>query len=99
MTNPPPARVDVSGGSVAYRSAGDGPPVVFLHGFLCDSRCWRTQLAGLGDAFSVVAWDAPGAGASFDPPDDYAIGDWAHALAEFLDALTISSACLVGLSW
>jgi len=47
----------------------------------------------------VVAWDAPGAGSSPDPPDPFTIADWAHALAKFLDAVSIDCAHLLGLSW
>jgi len=102
MSEPPGARlsrVEVAGGEIAYREEGEGPALVLLHGFLCDSRCWRTQLAGLSSEFRVVAWDAPGAGASEDPPDTFTIGDWAHSLAGFLDALRISTAHVLGLSW
>jgi pimeloyl-ACP methyl ester carboxylesterase len=91
--------VDVSGHRIAYRIVGDGPPLVLLHGFLLDSRMWRTQLAGLADSFTIVAWDAPGAGASSDPPDPFTYADWADALARFLDATGIERAPLVGLSW
>jgi pimeloyl-ACP methyl ester carboxylesterase len=73
--------------------------LVLLHGFLCDSRCWRTQLAGLADRFTVVAWDAPGAGSSPDPAEPFTITEWAHALAEFLDAISIDRAHVLGLSW
>ena len=59
--------VDIDGLSIAYKQAGQGVPLVLLHGFLCDSRCWRTQLAWLSDQFRVVAWDAPGAGGSCCP--------------------------------
>jgi pimeloyl-ACP methyl ester carboxylesterase len=95
----PLARVDVDGLSLAYREAGQGPPLVLLHGFLCDSRCWRQQLAGLSDAFRVIAWDAPGAGQSSDPPDSFTIAGWSRSLAGLLDALAIDRASLVGLSW
>jgi pimeloyl-ACP methyl ester carboxylesterase len=93
------SRVEVGGHSIGYRQAGDGPPLVLLHGFLCDSRCWRTQLEDLSDTFCVVAWDAPGAGASPDPPDSFTVTDWAHCFAEFLDVMGIGTAQLVGLSW
>jgi pimeloyl-ACP methyl ester carboxylesterase len=73
--------------------------LVLLHGFLCDSRCWRTQLEGLSDRFRVVAWDAPGAGASSDPPDPFTITDWAQSLAQFLDIVGIEDAHVLGLSW
>lgn len=62
MTGAQLRSVEVDGQTIAYRQAGQGPALVLLHGFLCDSRCWRHQLSHLSDQFSVVAWDAPGAG-------------------------------------
>jgi pimeloyl-ACP methyl ester carboxylesterase len=85
--------------SVAYREAGQGQPLVLLHGFLCDSRCWRHQLAKLSDQFRVIAWDAPGAGLSSDPPDPFTISDWSYCLAKFLNILEIEQAHILGLSW
>lgn len=72
---------------------------MLLHGFLCDSRVWRRELGELSDRFTVVAWDAPGAGESSDPPDPFAITDWAVCLAAFLDAVGIERAHVLGLSW
>lgn len=89
----------VNGYPIAYREAGQGVAIVLLHGFLCDSRCWRRQLAGLSDGFRVVAWDAPGAGSSPDPPESFTTTDYAQCLAGFLDALDIGRAHVVGLSW
>jgi pimeloyl-ACP methyl ester carboxylesterase len=91
---------EVSGHSVAHRDVGEGPPLVLLHGFLCDSRCWRPQLADLSDRFRVLAWDAPGAGSSSDPPDPFTTTDWAQCLAGFLlDVVGIERAQVLGLSW
>ncbi len=95
----PLARVEVDGHSISYRQVGTGPALVLLHGFLCDSRCWRRQLASLSDTFTVIAWDAPGAGASSDPPESFTIADWSRCLAGLLDRLEIGRASLVGLSW
>src|ERR1041385_4056807 len=92
-------RIEVHGYSVAYRQAGQGPALVLLHGFLCDSRCWKQQLRSLSDQFRVVAWDAPGAGLSSDPPDPFTISDWSHCLAKFLNLLDIERAHILGLSW
>lgn len=85
--------------SIAYRIAGRGPALILLHGFLCDSRCWRTQLAGLADRFTVVAWDAPGAGSSPDPDESFNVTDWAETLADFLDSMALDRAHVLGLSW
>jgi pimeloyl-ACP methyl ester carboxylesterase len=63
--------VEVGGLRVTYRQAGQGPPLVLLHGGLGDSREWRRQLEGLADDFTVTAWDAPGCGGSSDPPETF----------------------------
>ena len=91
--------VEVDGYSIAYREAGEGEAIVLLHGFLCDSRCWRRQLAELSDRFRVVAWDAVGAGSSSEPPETFTTADYARCLVGFLDALGIERAHVVGLSW
>jgi pimeloyl-ACP methyl ester carboxylesterase len=91
--------VDINGLRIAYRCTGHGPAVVLLHGFTQDSRVWAPQLDDLSDRFTLVAWDAPGAGQSDDPPSPYGIGDWADALAGLLDAENIRRAHIVGLSW
>src|SRR5690349_8864063 len=46
----------------SYMAAGHTglPVIVFLHGLGGNSMDWRFQLAGLADAFRVVAWNAPG---------------------------------------
>jgi len=91
--------VEIDGLTIAYRQAGKGQPLVLLHGFLCDSRCWRDQLSHLSDQFSVVAWDAPGAGSSSDPPNTFTTASYVHCLAGFLDAIGIERAHVLGLSW
>jgi pimeloyl-ACP methyl ester carboxylesterase len=92
-------RAEVGGRSVAYERTGDGPALVLLHGFTHDSRVWRQQLDSLSDRFTVIAWDAPGAGQSPDPPEPFEIGDWADCLAGLLDVTGFARAHLVGLSW
>ncbi|HEY6556303.1 MAG TPA: alpha/beta fold hydrolase [Polyangiaceae bacterium] len=99
MTDAELSFAEVDGHSMAYRDVGQGEALVLLHGFLCDSRCWRRQLSGLSDHFRVLAWDAPGAGSSSDPPDTFTTRDYARCLARFLDALGIARAHVVGLSW
>jgi pimeloyl-ACP methyl ester carboxylesterase len=89
----------VRGLSIAYAKRGSGPALVLLHGFTQDSRVWRPQLEALSQHFTVIAWDAPGAGQSSDPPESFTIGDWADSLAGVLDAERIDRAHVLGLSW
>ena len=91
--------VEVNGRTIAYIEAGQGPALVLLHGFLSDGRVWRWQVADLSDRFRVVAWDAPGAGASYDPQEEFRTRSYVESLAGFLDAVGIDRAHIVGLSW
>jgi pimeloyl-ACP methyl ester carboxylesterase len=90
--------VEVAGLRIGYRRAGHGPPLVLLHGAYEDSRVWRRQLEELSDEFTVVAWDAPGCGASEDPPPDFSGGDLAETLAGFLRLAVPERPHLLGLS-
>ena len=58
--------VDVGGLRIAFQREGRGPPLVLLHGFVGDGvGTWAYQLLeALSDAFTVIAWDGPGAGHS-----------------------------------
>jgi pimeloyl-ACP methyl ester carboxylesterase len=84
---------------IAYERAGEGPPLVLLHGALSDGRVWRRQLEDLSNEFCVVAWDAPGAGRSSDAPTPFGMAEWAGVLAGFLSALELGPAHVLGLSW
>jgi pimeloyl-ACP methyl ester carboxylesterase len=90
---------EVDGNRIAYRRSGQGPALLLLHGFLCDSRVWRHQLAGLSDELTVVAWDAPGAGASSDPPEPFTTAHYAQCLAAFLNSIGVDRPHVLGLSW
>jgi pimeloyl-ACP methyl ester carboxylesterase len=84
---------------VGYSLAGEGRPLVLLHGFFGDSRVWRPQLEELSDEFAVVAWDAPGAGRSSDPPETFRMPEYAECLAGLIGFLGLERPCVVGLSF
>ncbi|MCK6212445.1 alpha/beta hydrolase [Georgenia sp. EYE_87] len=93
-------RVDVDGLSIAYERVGEGPALVLLHGFVGDARStWRRQLEALADEFTVVAWDAPGAGRSDDPPEGFGMAGYADTLAGFLDRLGLHRPHVAGVSF
>lgn len=93
-------QVEVGGLRIAYHRAGSGPPLVLVHGFVGDGRStWSAQLDDLSDEFTVVAWDAPGAGRSASPPSSFRIADYAGCLGEFVRTLRLQRPHLVGLSF
>jgi pimeloyl-ACP methyl ester carboxylesterase len=91
--------LEVQGLRIAYRRAGAGPLLVLLHGFVGDSREWRREIDALSDEFTVVAWDAPGAGGSSDPPESFRMPDYADCLAAFVEALRLGRPHVAGLSF
>ena len=93
------AVVRANGLEIAYERAGEGPPLVLVHGAAVDGRMWRPQLAALADEFTVVAWDEPGAGGSSDLPAGFRLADYAHCLAALIEALALGPVHLAGLSW
>jgi pimeloyl-ACP methyl ester carboxylesterase len=92
--------IDVDGLRVAYERVGDGPPVVLLHGYVGDGpTTWQPQIDELRDSFDVIAWDAPGAGRSDDPPEDFGMAGYAACLSRFIELLGVAPAHVVGLSF
>jgi pimeloyl-ACP methyl ester carboxylesterase len=91
--------VRANGVEIAYERAGEGPPLVFVHGAGEDGRVWQPQLAALADEFTVVAWDEPGTGRSSDVPAGFGLADYAGCLAAVIEALSLGPAHVAGLSW
>jgi pimeloyl-ACP methyl ester carboxylesterase len=87
----------VSGRSVAYGEAGNGVPVLFLHGWGLDHRAYKRSLARLVAAgFHVVAPALPGFGGSASlPPEDSTLAGFAKWLTALLDALEITEPALI----
>ena len=90
---------EVDGLRIAYERAGEGPPLVLLHGFIGDGRVWRRQIEGLSRDFDVIAWDAPGCGQSSDPDEHFSMARFADCLAGLLEYAGVPYAHVLGLSW
>lgn len=48
--------MEVNGALLPYTVAGQGPPVVFLHGALADCRMWQQHQAALADDYTAIAY-------------------------------------------
>jgi pimeloyl-ACP methyl ester carboxylesterase len=78
-------RLDLAGVSTAVLEAGQGPPVVLLHGQGGWSGMWLPVIADLVNTHRVVAPDLPGLGASEVPdglPDAERVLAWLDALVQ-----------------
>jgi pimeloyl-ACP methyl ester carboxylesterase len=94
------SRVRWSGGSTQVIEAGDGPPILFVHGGLGEAFQWAPLFPLLAPQYRVIAVDRPGHGLA-DPFDYRGVSVRAHAcefLRGMLDALNLPSAPIVGTS-
>jgi pimeloyl-ACP methyl ester carboxylesterase len=90
--------IELPAGTIRYREAGDGRPVVFVHGYLVDGRLWDGVVDRLGDRFRCLAPDWP-LGAhrvAMNPDADLSPYGVAALIASFLEALDLGEATIVG---
>ncbi len=89
--------VDTPSGRISYVEHGTGPVALFVHGVLLNGHLWRHQLADLADVRRCVALDLLAHGATrIDPAQDVSSTANAAMLVQFLDALGIDQADVVG---
>jgi 2-hydroxy-6-oxonona-2,4-dienedioate hydrolase len=89
--------VETASGTLHYNEAGNGHPIVMLHGSGPGATGWsnfRGQIAHLADRYRVIAVDMPGWGES--APATYEERNHPVTAIELLDALGIERAALVG---
>jgi len=92
------AEVRLPQGTIRYREAGSGPPIVFVHGFLVDGRLWDGVVDALSDRFRCIAPDWP-MGAQrvpMEPDADLTPPGVARIIENFLEALDLNDVTLVG---
>jgi 3-oxoadipate enol-lactonase len=86
----------VNGTELYYEVAGQGTPIVFVHGFSLDRRMWDDQFEALSPRHRVIRYDIRGFGKSALPAGSaYRNCDDLRALLDYLEA---PLAHVVGLS-
>jgi pimeloyl-ACP methyl ester carboxylesterase len=88
--------INLHGHQVVYRVAGEGPPVVLVHGMVNSSRHWSAVAERLAERHLVIAPDLIGHGDSATPRGDYSLGAHASVIRDLLSALGIERATMVG---
>lgn len=95
-------KVQINNISINTLIAGQGQPVLLIHGFPDDHSVWRHQVDALVKAgFQVIAPDMRGCGKTDISPDlrDYHVDALSKDLAQLLDALNIDRVYLAGHDW
>ena len=88
-------RVAVPGSSLFYEAAGEGAPVILLHGGNLDRRMWDAEFEFLRQHYRVIRYDGRGYGRSGRVDTTFAAHD---DLLVLMDSLALPRATLIGLS-
>ena len=87
-----------NGIDIYYETAGQGEPLLLLHGLGSRSDDWQLQLPPFAAHYRVVAADMRGHGRTSKPPGPTSVPMMADDVLGLLDALGIDAAHVVGLS-
>jgi pimeloyl-ACP methyl ester carboxylesterase len=97
------ATADANGIKTNYLEAGQGDPVVLIHGSgpgVTSYANWRLVLPALAENFRVLAPDMVGFGFSERPANiDYGVQTWADQVVGLMDTLELPTAHMVGNSF
>src|SRR4051812_42817297 len=88
-------RLMVHGVNLAVELQGEGPAILFIHGYPLNRSMWRDQVNAL-EGFRRIAPDLRGMGQSDAPDLGYGMAIYAADLAALLDALGIDEVILCG---
>ncbi|RZL76278.1 MAG: alpha/beta fold hydrolase [Rhodococcus sp. (in: high G+C Gram-positive bacteria)] len=95
--------IDVNGVATNYHDAGEGAPVVLIHGSgpgVTAWANWRTTIPHLAEKFRVIAPDILGFGYTERPDGvEYNSTTWTQHLVGLLDALGLDTVSIVGNSF
>ena len=86
----------VKGHNLAYLDAGQGRPVILIHGFGGSMWQWEHQQRPLSAEFRLITPDLIGSGLSDKPDIEYRPDQMLDYFVGFMDALRIPQATLVG---
>jgi pimeloyl-ACP methyl ester carboxylesterase len=90
--------IDLPVGKIRYREAGEGKPVVFVHGYLVDGRLWDGVVDRLSDRCRCFApdWPIGAQQVAMNPDADLSPYGIAATIAAFLEALDLEDVTIVG---
>ncbi len=96
MNNIENKTIKVDGLDTHYYIAGQGEPLVAIHGGGGDARTWRRNISELSSKYTVYAPDLPGYGGSQPLSGKYYIPELSDFVEKFTGALGLEKFNLVG---
>ena len=91
--------VDLPGVRMHVAEAGEGPPILLLHGWPQHWWTWRKVIPALAESHRVICPDLRGFGWSEAPAGPYEISELADDMVALLDELGLDQVDLIGHDW
>jgi pimeloyl-ACP methyl ester carboxylesterase len=88
--------ININGVKIAYTSAGKGPDIVLLHGWMCNRNFWKYQIDFLSKKYHVIAPDFRGHGDSGVPETGYTVKQLVEDIYGLVASLGLKDVVLVG---
>ncbi|HEX4045669.1 MAG TPA: haloalkane dehalogenase [Gammaproteobacteria bacterium] len=95
----PSKYVNLDNANMHYLEAGEGDPILFLHGIPTSSYLWRHLIPHLSKLGRCIAPDLIGFGQSDKPDIEYSIYDHSRYLQKFIETLNLKNITLIMHGW
>jgi 3-oxoadipate enol-lactonase len=92
------ATATINSAEIYYEDAGQGFPLLFLHGLTFDNRMWTDQVAALSKKYRCVSMDFRGHGRSSTSDSEYSLEQFVEDVHGLMKELGIEQAHVAGLS-
>jgi pimeloyl-ACP methyl ester carboxylesterase len=86
----------VGGWPISYEAAGEGEPVVFVHGLSGSTRWWFRNVRTIAERHRIYLVDLPGFGTMRSLRGRFVLAETATWLSEWMEAAGLERAHLVG---
>ena len=93
----PALSANVDGAAIHWTSTGNGPAIIFVHGWTCDESSWQGQVPAFSRQYRVITLDLPGHGKSDLPKDGmFSMALFARAVEAVRAEAKVDRAVFVG---
>ncbi|WP_421900933.1 alpha/beta fold hydrolase [Maridesulfovibrio sp.] len=95
--NLPHTTTSKDGSTISYEVYGEGDvPLIFVHGWCCDSRYWRMQIPYFSKKYKIVLVDLAGHGHSSAERSNYTMKSFGEDVAAVVNAIDSEKVILIG---
>lgn len=88
--------IEIDGQQIYYRMKGEGPPMVFVHGWTLNLSYWDAQVAHFSEKYRIYSYDWRGMGKSSGAKSAFSMEQLGAQLEGFINAFGIKNPVVCG---